>query len=282
MTWRIVPKVGLFLIFVGAIGNVLGQNSSGQESTSSVKPGLRGKSIFELRCAICHGLDGLGGERAPDIIRRPTVRALSDQALSDLIHDGIPQRGMPGFSDMDSEESHAVIAYLRFLQGKPAVDSMRGDPLRGHDLFFGKAGCSACHMMRGQGQFIAGDLTGFARDHQLGEIREAILNPETLAGGKQEAATAVARDGRKFSGMIRNEDNSSLQLQDGDGRFYLLMKSSLVSIERQAAAPMPIDYGQRLSSTELDDLVAYIRREARVPDLASPPSGKDGEPHAPD
>ena len=282
MTWRIVPKVGLVLIFFAAIGSALRQNSNHEGSTAGLKPGLRGKSIFELRCAICHGLDGLGGEHGPDVVRRPTVRALSDQALFNVIHDGIPQRGMPGFSDMGKEESDAVITYLRFLQGKAAGDPIRGDPVRGRGLFFGKAGCSACHMIRGRGQLIAGDVTGFARDHESGEIRDAILRPETFTGGKQEAATAVARDGRKFSGMIRNEDNSSLQLQDGDGRFYLLMKSNLVSIQRQTGAPMPVDYGQRLNTTELDDLVGYILREARAPDLLSSPSGKDEEPHTQD
>ena len=58
---------------------------------------------------------------------------------------------------------------------------------------------------------MAEDLAEFARNHAVGEIREAILSP---AGSPQQAATAVARDGRKFSGMIRNEDNASLQLQD--------------------------------------------------------------------
>ncbi|MGC1976642.1 MAG: hypothetical protein WA671_08005, partial [Candidatus Sulfotelmatobacter sp.] len=89
-----------------------------------------------------------------------------------------------------------------------------------------------------------------------------------------ETATVVGRDGRKFSGMIRNEDNASMQLQDADGPFYLLMKSSLVSVQRKAEVPMPVDYGHRLSGTELDDLVGYILHEAN--------SGKDEEPHAQD
>jgi hypothetical protein len=72
--------------------------------------------------------------------------------------------------------------------------------------------------------------------------------------------------------VIRNQDNASLQLQDGDGRFYLLMKSSLVSVQRKIGDPMPVDYGQRLSRTELDDLVGYILREASPPDPSSSPS----------
>jgi cytochrome c oxidase cbb3-type subunit 3 len=274
MTWRIVTKVGLLLMFFGAMGSALCQTSNRVESP--IPPELRGKSVFELRCATCHGLDGLGGEHAPDVIRPTAVRTLSDQALLNLIHDGIPELGMPGFRDMSKEDGHAVVVYMRFLQGNSAGGSMRGDPVRGRDLFFGKAGCSACHS---QGQFVAEDLLGFARDHWSGEIREAIIRP---TGERPEAATAFARDGRKFSGMIRNEDNASLQLQDADGRFYLLMKASLVSVQRKTAEPMPVDYGQRLNTTELDDLVGYILREARAPDVPSSPSGKDEEPHVQD
>jgi hypothetical protein len=63
--------------------------------------------------------------------------------------------------------------------------------------------------------------------------------------------------------MIRNEDDASLQLQDGDGRFYLLMKSSLLSVERKIGDPMPVDFGRRLSSRELADVVAYMEEASR-------------------
>jgi len=277
--WRIVLKFGLVLICLGASGNVLCQNPNSKESASGLKLDLRAKSIFESKCATCHGLDGRGGEHAPDIVRRSGVKALSDEALLAVIHDGIPEEGMPGFPSIGGEDGQALVAYLRFLQGRSAANSATNDPVRGRDLFSGKAGCSACHQIGGRGQFVAGDLAGFARDHSGDEIRDAILRP---AGGPPEAVTAVARDGRKFSGMIRNEDNASLQLQDGDGRLYLLMKSSLVSVQRKAGEPMPVDYGERLNTTELDDLVGYILREARARDIPSSPSGKDEEPHVQD
>jgi putative heme-binding domain-containing protein len=268
-------KFALALISFGATCNVLCQNPSSEESASGLKPDTRGKSVFEAKCATCHGLDGLGGEHAPDIVRRSGVKALSDEALLEVIHDGIPEEGMPAFPNLREEDAQALVAYLRFLQGRSAGNSAPGDPARGHDLFSGKGGCSACHQIGGRGQFTAGDLAGFARDHPGDEIRDAILRP---AGAPHESATSVARDGRKFTGMIRNEDNASLQLQDEDGKFYLLMKSSLVSVQRKIGDAMPVDYGQRLSSTELDDLVSYILREARHPD----PSSSPAEGHARD
>ncbi len=270
-TWRIVLTFGLVLIFFGAASNILCQNPSSEGPTPPPKPD-GGKNIFEAKCATCHGLDGLGGEHAPDIIRHPAVKALSEESLLGLIHDGIQEEGMPGFPSLGREGGEAVVAYIRFLQGKSAADSAPGDPARGKDLFFGKARCSTCHEIGGRDQFVARDMAGFARDHPGNEIRDAILRP---SGEQQETAIVVGRDGRKFSGMIRNEDNASLQLQDGDGRFYLLMKSSLVSVQRKAEDPMPEDYGHRLSGTELDDLVSYILREAHSGD-------NDEEPHARD
>jgi cytochrome c oxidase cbb3-type subunit 3 len=261
----------------GGIGNVVCQNTTSGKTTSGLKPDLRGKSMFELKCSTCHGLDGRGGEHAPDIVHRRTVTSLSDQGLLDLIHDGIPESGMPGFSSMSQEDTQRLIAYLHLLQGKSAAGFTEGDAVRGQVLFFGKAGCSACHSIGGAAQLAAGDLAGFGRDHQAGEIRDAIVRP---AGGQQESATAVGRDGRKFSGMIRNEDNGSLQLQDAHGRFYLLMKSSLVSVQRHSGDQMPVDYGQRLSTAELDDLVAYILREARAPGVPASSSEVNEKPHA--
>ena len=272
-TCRIVLKFGLVLIFFGMTNNILCQIPASQEPTPALTPDVKGKNIFEAKCATCHGLDGLGGEHAPDIIRRPAVKALSNETLLGLIHDGIPEEGMPGFPSIGRESGQAVVAYIRFLQGTSSGDSAPGDPVRGKDLFFGKAGCSICHQIENRGQFVARGLAGFARDHPGNEIRDAILRPE---GEQQEIATVVGRDGRKFSGMIRNEDNASMQLQDADGRFYLVMKSSLVSVQRKNEDPMPVDYGHRLSGTELDDLVGYILHEAN--------SGKDKdeEPHAQD
>ena len=279
MTWGIVTKsvvtkIGLTLIFFGAIGfgaigTALCQSSNSENSTLSSQSQLRGKSVLELRCATCHGLDGLGGEHAPDIVRQTAMKTISDQALLNLIHDGIPEAGMPGFPDMSKEDGQALVAYLRFLQGKTGENSMAGDPVRGRDIFFGKAGCAACHS---RGQSISEDLTGFALDHEVGEIRDAIAKP---IGSRSQAATAVARDGRKFSGMIRNEDNASLQLQDEDGRFYLLMKSSLVSVQKKFGEPMPGDYGRRLSATELNDLVGYILHEARASDSPLVPADQE-------
>src|ERR1043166_5931797 len=64
-----------------------------------------GRRSFESRCAGCHGLDGRGGERAPDIARNAKVRAHTDAELRKIIHDGVPGTGMPGFRMLDERST---------------------------------------------------------------------------------------------------------------------------------------------------------------------------------
>ncbi len=52
-----------------------------------------GRKSFESRCARCHGADGNGGEMGPAIRERLPTR--DDKELRQLIHAGVPARGMP-------------------------------------------------------------------------------------------------------------------------------------------------------------------------------------------
>lgn len=76
-----------------------------------------GRRSFEARCSRCHGADGGGGERGPEIVSR--LRARSDEELARLVREGLPQSGMPGLSLPDAER-RALVAHLRGL--KPPGD----------------------------------------------------------------------------------------------------------------------------------------------------------------
>lgn len=183
---------------------------------------------------------------------------MSDSQVFGIIENGIPGTGMPPFHALESSQIKAVVAYLRTLQGKTQVVNLPGDPEHGQKIFFGKAGCSGCHMIAHQGGFIGSDLSGYARTHTAEQIRSAITEP-TPGGDRQvRLATATTRAGEKFAGRVRNEDNFSLQLEGLNGAFYFLSKSDLVSLEYDPQALMPSDYGSALGPSELDDLVRYL------------------------
>jgi cytochrome c oxidase cbb3-type subunit III len=241
---------------------------------------VEGQHIFATSCAACHGLDAHGGEHGPDIANTREVQQLPDEALLRIIQDGKAGTGMPAFRSLGIAQIQAIIRYLRSLQGRAVTEKLPGDPERGKALFFGKPGCSQCHMANGEGGFIASDLSSYAGARSADDIRGAITDPEKNLNPRKRPVTVTTLNGKTQTGMARNEDNFSLQIQATDGTFHFFSKSELRSVEYQARSLMPSDYGSRLSGPELDDLVGYLMSIGRVNSVRTgnkPPAKKDEE-----
>jgi hypothetical protein len=84
------------------------------------------------------------------------------------------------------------------------------------------------------------------------------VHADKRPGDRKGLAKATTKDGQQISGLVRNEDNFSVQLQALDGMFHLLEKSNLSELTFDSAPMMPIDYDSRLSKSELDQLVGYL------------------------
>lgn len=217
------------------------------------------QQLFASLCAGCHGLDAKGGEHAPNIATATNVQNLSNSELTRIIHNGIPSAGMPGFgSVLKADQVTALVGYLRVLQGKTNAVVVPGNPEAGRVLFFGKAGCAKCHMVAGKGGFIAADLSGYGSSHSPEAIRKAIVEPNADLDRRTQTAIVTAKDGKKYTGMARNEDNFSIQLQTPDGVFHLFEKADIASFHYEARTLMPDSYGATLSKGEIDDLVSYL------------------------
>jgi len=244
----------------------------------SVKPtSTRGKQTFTSTCANCHGLDGRGGERAPNITENPKVQKLSDAQIAHIIENGIPGTAMPAFHSLEASEVKVVVTYLRTLQGTKTRLKLPGDPVRGETVFFGKAGCSGCHMVAGEGGFIASDLSAYASTRTAEQMRSAIADPTPASDRQARLVTATIRGGGKVVGRIRNEDNFSLQLQSLDGTFDFVTKSEIEGLEYNSQTLMPADYGSTLNSDELNDLVSYLMRVANASGSKTPKKADEWE-----
>ena len=231
-----------------------------------------GQQTFSA-CAACHGLDGRGGEHAPNIATERRIQQMSDETVLTIVRKGIPTAGMPGFSTLLNDgQIHAVVRYLRVLQGFGRGVKLSGDGDKGGELFFGRAKCGDCHMVSGRGGFIGADLSGYGGGHSAAEVREAITDPNKNLNPRHATVTATTGSAATYRGVIRNEDNFSLQIESLDGRLHLLDKDNLVRIEREPKSLMPDDYGAKLTKSELDDLVSFLSRGVR-----SKKSDEEGE-----
>jgi cytochrome c oxidase cbb3-type subunit 3 len=256
-----VKVAGLALAFPALLSNAESQTSDLTSQATQVEHS-NGKSLFETTCAVCHGLDGAGGEHAPTIGRGSAAKSKSDSELASILRDGIPSKGMPPFNSLGDLKLRSILDYLRFLQAKSEVRSAAGNPVHGQQIFFGKGGCANCHAIHGGGHFLSTDLSDFAYDHDANEIRLAIANPQERQVPPQTLARVMNNSGQQFAGVIRNESNSSLQIQDTDGQFHLFMKYDLRSVERSPVPSMPGDYRNKLSTVEIEDLVSYIVQQS--------------------
>ncbi|MBV8553046.1 MAG: c-type cytochrome [Acidobacteriaceae bacterium] len=257
---RPIPRTGFVTAGLLCVVSFLHLSARGQGQSEV------GQQLFSSTCAACHGLDGRGGEHAPNIATSANVQQLSDQDLTRIVSNGIPAAGMPGFrSSLNKTQIDAVIKYVRSLQGQDGAVSVPGDPDRGRVLFFGKARCSQCHMIRGEGGFLAADLSGYGKTHSPAAIRESIVDPNKNLDPRHGTVIVVTLSGKKYTGVVRNEDNFSLQMQTADGNFHFFDKSELVRIDYQKQSSMPSTYGTELTSANLDDLVCYLVKTPGTP-----------------
>ena len=83
---RIVASLGLLLCALILAQRIASQEQKSPRSTNAGQrlntSNVEGKRVFESRCAGCHGLDGRGGERAPDIASNAKTQQRSDGELS--------------------------------------------------------------------------------------------------------------------------------------------------------------------------------------------------------
>ena len=219
-----------------------------------------GRAVFEPNCAGCHGLDGRGGEKGPDIATRPEISGRSDDEILAILRHGIPGAGMPAFSGLGDAKLHAVVRHLRSLQGLNAKTVVAGNAEKGKKLFAKDGGCATCHMINGAGGFLGSDLSSYGAVTSVAEMNEQIMNHDQSP--RARTVVVSTRDGRRLSGFARNEDNFSLQLQTLDGKFQFLDKSTVIGVDYSPAAT-GVDAEKKLSKSDLDALISYLVRVAQ-------------------
>lgn len=76
-----------------------------------------GRKIFHERCAMCHGDDGRGTSRAPNLTV-PDVQSESDGTLFWIISTGNTRAGMPTFSFLAEPQRWQLVLHLRTIRTK--------------------------------------------------------------------------------------------------------------------------------------------------------------------
>jgi PQQ-dependent dehydrogenase (methanol/ethanol family) len=226
-----------------------------------------GRRHFGSHCAACHGADGKGGERGPDIITTNNARRRTVDGLSELIRKGIPAAGMPGFQ-LPDRELQELVAFIHFLSA-PAIESaVPGSIADGAAFFFGKGNCSSCHMVNGRGGLLGPDLSELGVERTLPEIEQSLRSPGTRLTEGFQLVSVRLHDGRKLRGFARNESNYDLQIQSLDGKLYLLGRREIAELVHETTSLMP---EVKATQEEMRDLIAYLSRLSGMTGAGAPP-----------
>jgi putative heme-binding domain-containing protein len=279
---RTAPTLAAFAaLFVQLLPGQLGRTGppSAANPLARDQPAVEaGQNQFQQLCAGCHGRSGQGGQgegQGPDLVNSWEVRRASDTELMNWIHNGVKGTAMPAFT-LAPDQIRQLAAFVRSLNAPANSVPVQGSSANGESLFYAKAGCGACHMIRGRGGYLGPDLSNAGVEHRLSELRTAILNPAALSiSGYRPILLAGG-----VRGVVKNESNWSLQVLDETGQIHLLHGAEMKTARLQSGSWMPADYVRRLAPNEIDDIVAFLSRQAvRVEEGDRQPQRPRGEPN---
>ncbi|MGH9665131.1 MAG: c-type cytochrome, partial [Bryobacteraceae bacterium] len=172
-----------------------------------------GRGIYDRTCTACHGVNGTAGARGPALAGRRGYQRSTDPSIFDAIHEGIPGTGMPPFN-LGTTDIWKVVAYIRSLRASASDTFVPGNAAHGEQIFWGRGNCGSCHMIGGRGGVLGPDLSSIGKERTLRQIREALTQPRSQIPDGYQPVEVVTVDGRRLSGILKNENNFSLQLLD--------------------------------------------------------------------
>lgn len=190
------------------------------QRTPDPKAVERGKSIYDVNCALCHGDDARGGDNGPNLIRGDVV--LNDQSgelIGPVLANGRQAEGMPKF-EFTSAQVSDIAAFLHSFRvdgydiSRHRPDTIvTGDAKAGAAYF--QAKCSACHSVKG-------DLKGIgARISDARTLQQRWIMP--TGGGRGGApatpatVTVTLASGEKIEGRLGRIDDFVVSLIEADG-----------------------------------------------------------------
>lgn len=225
----------------------------------------KGKTLFEQNCSTCHGIDA-GGEEGPDLHGVPA--SLGDPAVANIIKRGIPGTAMPGFFSLSDADATDIIAFLRSFDTEDTAGQVVGDPVAGKALFQ-SSGCTACHMVDGQGGSVGPELSRIGAMRGPTSLKNRLVDPganlpQNGSGFYSSKWTeylmfrAVKKNGQVVQGMRVGENSFAIVLKDASGKFHSLWKPDLRSLEQEPGKSLMPSFKNVLSGKQMDDLVAYL------------------------
>ncbi len=220
----------------------------------AIQAGMGG---FRQRCADCHGTDA-HGVRGPDITQI-WASGRTDAGLFRTIRTGIPETEMPAFiaPRTSDREIWQMLAYLRTLAAPAPTDPPRGNAENGERIF--RASCIGCHRVGGVGGRLGPNLSRIGASRSVEAMKIRIRRGAEDFRPGFAPVTITPASGPPIQGVKKNEDLFSVQIMDTRERIQGYEKDKVKSVVDVTRSAMPLFGPDRLSESDLDDVVRYLQ-----------------------
>jgi PQQ-dependent dehydrogenase (methanol/ethanol family) len=208
---------------------------------------------FLQSCALCHGNDARGTDRAPNLANAADLHAVGVGAIVDILQKG---KGRMPALPLPPADLQVLASYVRALN-TTAMVPMAGDPKAGESIFFGSGRCDACHIAEGRGNSLGPDLSDIAEKLTREELTQSLADPGARIAAGYATVTVEMNDGGSLRGFARAQGNHDLVLQTSDGKLRLLGDGEYRSVTPDPRAAMPAFPG---TDAERRDLLAFLSR----------------------
>ncbi len=231
----------------------------------------KSRALDELERALTQGetVERQAALQALGTIDGPRVDAVLNAALDQLLAGQMPAEVQldvltSAGARADAEVQAKLKTFEASLDANDPLAAYRvslagGNAERGQQIFFTRSevSCQRCHKIAGRGGDVGPDLSQIAAMKDRNYLLEAILQPSAQIAKGYETVIVGLDDGRLMSGVLRGEDEQSLQLVTAEGKLLTIDKST---IDERASGPsaMPDTVAKFLTKSELRDLVEYL------------------------
>jgi PQQ-dependent dehydrogenase (methanol/ethanol family) len=216
-------------------------------------------AAFGQNCAVCHGGDAAGTDRAPALKDNRQLRGRSDADLVAIIKGG--RGNMPAFAYLPDEDLQTLAHFVRSMNADAYDVRPAGDIAAGAALFFGTGRCAECHTAQGRGGTNGPDLSNVGHAMTLSELDRAIDHPGERIVAGYETVNVTLNDGSSLQGFARSQTSHSVVLQTDDGKLHALSDR-----EYSRVAPVKMPPGPKFTgaAAQRRDLLAFLSGLAGV------------------
>lgn len=258
-------SAGMFLCLAGAL-NLHAQQPAAQQQVERGRQFLglaappdpaaaaAGEKLYTQNCTFCHGARATGAE-GPNLVRSTVV--LHDEKgelIGPVVHNGRPDRGMPAFPGLTSEQIYDLAEFLhsrveaaanRFAYKVGNV--ITGNADAGQKFFQTTGGCTGCHS-------TTGDLAHVASRYEPADLQAQFLYPSS---SPPVTVAVTLPSGQVVSGKLKRIDDFDVSLWDEDGAYRSWPREAVtVAIKDPLTAHRNLL--DRFTNEDMHNVLAYL------------------------